>query len=130
MIRLTGKKSRKSSKTRICLEESVKREYHLEPLLCISINLVASYGRIVSRIFRKAPKKIIQRSKQILGMIAAARRSLYLHEVQGALAINLANKDVNFEERQLRTHLKDICGSLIELQGDRRIQFIHPTAKE
>jgi hypothetical protein len=50
--------------------------------------------------------------------------------VQGALAINLANKDVNFEERQLRTHLKDICGSLIELQGDRRIQFIHPTAKE
>jgi hypothetical protein len=46
------------------------------------------------------------------------------------VSINQTDQGVDFEQRQLRTHAKDICGSLIDVLPGDRVQLVHGTAKE
>jgi len=74
-------------------------------------------------------QKSQSRAQLVLGLLTAARRSLYLHEVQGALSICLVNKMVDFERRHSRTPLDELCGPILEIHANGVVNFVHPTAK-
>ena len=81
------------------------------------------------RIQKQLSPKAQNRVRQILGMISVAKRTLWLHEIQGALAIRLEDKSIDFESRKLRKHLKELCGAIVEVHEDDTVELIHPTAK-
>lgn len=62
-------------------------------------------------------------------MITAAKRTLWLHEIQGALSIRLDNMSIDLEGRKIRKHLKEICGPIVEVHKDGSVELIHHTAK-
>jgi hypothetical protein len=65
----------------------------------------------------------------LLGWIACSKRPLKWHEIQGAVSVNVQDQSVDFENRQLCTHVRDICGSLIDVLPGDRVQLVHGTAK-
>ena len=67
--------------------------------------------------------------QKLLSWVVIAKRPLKWHEIQGAVSINMEEKIVDFDNRQLRTHLQDLCGSLIEILPGEQIQLVHGTAK-
>lgn len=71
-----------------------------------------------------------QRAKLVLTLMTTSHRALYEHEIQGALAINLEEKNVDFENRHLRFPLDDLCGPIIKVRQNGIVDLIHPTAKE
>lgn len=87
------------------------------------------YGRILLRIRKHDNVRQQARVKQILGMITVAKRSMWLHEIQGALSLRLDDKSIDFENRRLRKHLKEICGPMVEVHEDGSVELIHHTAK-
>lgn len=50
-------------------------------------------------------------------------------EIQGAVSIDLDEKKVDFEGRQLRIDPKLLCESLVDYSLDGRIQFAHQTVR-
>lgn len=48
--------------------------------------------------------------------------------MQVALSLDFDAQEVHYDDRRLRTHIHDICGSLVLLSGDR-VQLVHSTAK-
>ena len=67
---------------------------------------------------------------QIFGWLTCAKRSLRLHEIQGALSIDVATSRVDFDARKLRQEIGDLCGAFISPLHDDRIELVHRTAKE
>lgn len=89
-----------------------------------------SYDRILRRISNDLDSNAITHAKKILGWMTCARRPLKWHEIQGALSVDTTDRTVDFVQRQSRTHIREICGSLISnLSGDR-LELVHVTAKE
>lgn len=39
------------------------------------------------------------------------------------------DKSIDFENRRLRKHLKEICGPIVEVHEDGSVELIHHTAK-
>ena len=74
-------------------------------------------------------QKSQSRAQLVLELLTAARRSLHLHEVQGALSICLDDKTVNFERRHSRTSLDELCGPIVEIHANGVVNFVHPTVK-
>lgn len=75
-----------------------------------------------------------QREREIalnlFGWLTCAKRSMRLHEIQGALSIDVDRALVDFDGRKLRIDIRDLCGAMISpLHGDR-IELVHPTAKQ
>jgi hypothetical protein len=60
-------------------------------------------------------------------MICAKRR-LTWKEIQVALSIDADSQTIKYDDRRLRKHIHDICGSLVSLDGDR-VSLVHSTAK-
>jgi len=75
-------------------------------------------------------EKRLQRARLVLTLVTTAQRALYAHEIQGALAINLEEQNVNFENRHSTFPLDDLCGPIIQVRQNGVIDLIHPTAKE
>jgi hypothetical protein len=48
--------------------------------------------------------------------------------MQVALSIDVENQTIEYDDRRLRKHIYDICGSLVLLSGDR-VSLVHSTAK-
>ena len=68
-------------------------------------------------------------AKKVLRLMTCARRPLKWHEIQGAVSISTKDLSVDFVERKLRIHIRDICGPLInQLAGDR-LELVHNSAK-
>ena len=59
-----------------------------------------------------------------------ARRPLKWHEIQAAISTDISDQSVDFAERKSRVHVREICGSLINLISDDRIELVHSTAKQ
>ncbi|KAH8587440.1 hypothetical protein B0O99DRAFT_747604 [Bisporella sp. PMI_857] len=95
-----------------------------------------AYGRMLVRIGKASSKnpsqleKCLKRAKLILTLITTSQRALYVHEIQGALAINLEEKNVDFGNRHSRFPLDDLCGPIIQVLKNGIVDLIHPTAKE
>jgi hypothetical protein len=88
-----------------------------------------SYARIVARVYQNPNIGERETAQRLLGWIACSRRSLKWHEIQGAVSIDVKDNVVDFESRQLCTHIKDICGSLVDIIPGDRVQLVHGTAK-
>ncbi|KAF2261162.1 C2H2 domain-containing protein [Lojkania enalia] len=91
-------------------------------------DLAQAYERIVTRIKRNAPQAEWEIAKKLLGWMVCAKRQLTWKEIQVVLSINLDDQTIEYDNRRLRTHIHDICGSLVHLSGDR-VQLVHGTAK-
>lgn len=68
-------------------------------------------------------------ARKLLGWMICATRPLKWHEIQGACSTDLDDQTVDFDERKLRTHIRDLCGSLIEILPGDRVELVHNTAK-
>ena len=60
--------------------------------------------------------------------VVCAKRQLSWRELQVALSINVEAQTIDYDDRRLRKHIHDICGSLVVLCGDR-VTLVHSTAK-
>lgn len=75
-------------------------------------------------------EKSQKRTARILETILTARRPLKLHEIQGALSINVEDSSVDFAKRRSLAPLGDVCGPIVEIHADDTIALVHPTAKQ
>lgn len=90
--------------------------------------LAHSYQRIMDRI-HNLPRTELSIARKVLRLMTCARRPLKWHEIQGAVSISTQDLSVDFAERKLRVHIRDICGPLInQLAGDR-LELVHSSAK-
>lgn len=89
---------------------------------------VDSYERILQRIRKTSAPKEWVTAKRLLGWMVCAKRQLTWKEIQVAFSIDVENQEVMYDDRHLRTHIHDICGSLVILDGDR-VSLVHSTAK-
>jgi len=60
--------------------------------------------------------------------MVCAQRQLTWKEIQVALSINTDEQTIEFEDRRLRMHIYDICGSLVYVSG-HRVSLVHSTAR-
>jgi hypothetical protein len=88
-----------------------------------------SYARIVDRILNGGERSESEDAARLLGWLVCAKRPLKWHEIQGAVAIDLEEQNVDFEERHLRVDSKSLCGSLVEHHPDDSLDLVHLTAK-
>lgn len=89
----------------------------------------ARYSRIVTRVLHNPIEAERDDARKLLGWVLSAKRPLKWHEIQGAVSIDTDNQCVNFEDRQLRVHVKDLCGSLVEILPGDRVTLVHRTAE-
>ncbi|KAF8457906.1 hypothetical protein BDZ91DRAFT_852248 [Kalaharituber pfeilii] len=90
--------------------------------------LEKAYERIVSQIYSTSNIQM-QNAAKILDLIACAKRPLKKHEVQAVFAIDVHERTVDFAKRALIDDVNDLCGSLIEVNKEGTIQFVHMTAR-
>ncbi|KAH7348115.1 C2H2 domain-containing protein [Pyrenochaeta sp. MPI-SDFR-AT-0127] len=91
-------------------------------------DLKKAYGRIMRRIKHTSGSEEWTVAKRLLGWLVCAKRRLAWKEIQIALSIDIENQTIEYDARRLRTHIHDICGSLVLVSGDR-ISLVHSTAK-
>lgn len=65
---------------------------------------------------------------KLLGWMVCAKRHLTWKEMQVALSIDVDNQMIEYENKRLRKHIHEICGSLILVYSDQ-VSFVHSTAK-
>jgi len=111
------------------LKASTKRMYPKLPTGQQTL-MVHSYARIVDRIFNNPIHSQQQTAKRLLGWITFSKRPLKWHEIQSASSIDIEYRVVNFEGRQTPDHIRDICGSLVEILPGNRVQLVHATARQ
>jgi hypothetical protein len=97
--------------------------------LFANIESLLSYARIVDRVLKGGERSESEDAARLLGWLVCAKRPLKWHEIQGAVAIDLEERNVDFEERQLRVTSKSLCGSLVEHRSDGSVELVHLTAK-
>lgn len=68
-------------------------------------------------------------AQKILGWMVCAKRPLKWHEIQGAVSMDLEERTIDFDERKLRVHIQDLCGSLVLILPGDRVELVHSTAK-
>ena len=66
---------------------------------------------------------------ELLGWLVYAKRSLKMHEVQTLRSVDFEKSTVEFEQRKLRVHPKDLCESLVDVREDGSIELVHTTAR-
>ena len=71
-----------------------------------------------------------ERAKLGLDMLLTATRPLKTHEIQGILAIRLADSSLDFEKRRSVRPVAELLGPIVEVHKDESIHMIHPSAKE
>ncbi|ORY16158.1 C2H2 domain-containing protein [Clohesyomyces aquaticus] len=90
--------------------------------------LEEAYERIVSQIKKSSSREEWTVAKKLLGWMVCAKRPLTWKEMQVALSIDFESQTIEYDDRRLRVHIQDICGSLVQLTGDR-VHLVHSTAK-
>ena len=68
-------------------------------------------------------------AQKLLDWMVCAKRALKWHEIQAAVSTDPFDQTVDFDELGLRIHIKDLCGSLIQVLPGDRIEMVHSTAK-
>lgn len=90
--------------------------------------LEQAYERIVTRIKQTSSTQEWEKAKRLLGWMVCAKRQLTWKEIQVALSIEVEDQTIEYSDRHMRTHIYDICGSLVLLSRGR-VQLVHSTAK-
>ncbi|UPX12310.1 uncharacterized protein EKO05_0002864 [Ascochyta rabiei] len=92
------------------------------------IGLKGAYERILRCMKQVSAPEEWEKAKKLLGWIICAKRRLTWKEIQVALSIDVDNETIEYNDRRLRRHIHEICGSLVLLNGDR-VSLVHSTAK-
>lgn len=71
-----------------------------------------------------------QKTRQLLGWIASAKRPLKMHELQAIISIEPTKKLMNYDHNTLKAHITECCGSLVHMVGDDQVELVHHTARE
>ena len=87
------------------------------------------YERIMQRIKLNSGASEWKLARRLLGWMVCARRPLKWREIQAAVSTDPVDQTINFNDRQLRIHIRDICGSLIQVLPGDRVELVHSTAK-
>lgn len=82
----------------------------------------------MTRIKLKTNPQEWEKAKRLLGWMVCAKRQLTWKEIQVALSIDADDQIIDYVDLRLRSHIYDICGSLVLRTGDR-VQLVHSTAK-
>lgn len=86
------------------------------------------YDRILARIQETLKEDEWESAKRFIGWMTCAKRPLKWWEIQGAMSIDLDKMVVDYEERQSRRHVRELCGSLV-YEHAGRVRLVHSTAK-
>ncbi len=89
--------------------------------------MTCRYARNMNRIQTNPRENEREIGRKILSLMICCRRPLRWRELQSAISINLADRDLD-SARRLPMHVKDICGSLVEVLAGDRVEFVHITA--
>ncbi|KAJ4353074.1 hypothetical protein N0V95_003669 [Ascochyta clinopodiicola] len=92
------------------------------------IGLRGAYERILRSMKQVSSPEEWEKAKKLLGWMICAKRRLTWKEIQVALSIDVDNESIEYDDRRLRRHIHEICGSLVLLNGDR-VSLVHSTAK-
>ncbi|KAF8454825.1 hypothetical protein BDZ91DRAFT_852907 [Kalaharituber pfeilii] len=94
------------------------------------IGLEKAYERIVTRIYSNSSNAQKENACRILDLIVCARRPLKKYEIQAVFAMgDMRDRTVDFAQNSLLDDISDLCGSLIEVEKDNTIHFVHMTAR-
>lgn len=94
---------------------------------CFPSGLNEAYYRSLHRIQTNSGENERLVARMILSLMLCSRRPLRWREVQAAISIDSVDQVVD-STRRLPMHIKDICGSLVEVLPGDRIEFVHVTA--
>lgn len=89
---------------------------------------IRSYGRIFGRLFGEHGSPTDD-SVRLLSWLVCAKRPLKWREIQCAVSIDLEEQVVAWESRRFRVDSKELCGSIVEVHSDDRVDLVHHTAK-
>jgi hypothetical protein len=82
----------------------------------------------MDRIQRNPRENEREIAQKILSLMVCSKRPLRWRELQGAISIDPLDQVVD-PVRRLAIHVRDICGSLVEVLSGDRVEFIHATAR-
>ena len=85
------------------------------------------YGRIIHRMQTNPRVNEIEVAKRILSLMICSVRPLKWREIQAVLSIDFEAEKVD-ASRRTATHIKDVCGSLVDVLPGDRMEFVHSTA--
>lgn len=91
--------------------------------------MVISYSRILSRFFDQATDRGRRTSETLIRWLVWAKRTLKWREIQAAISIDIESQSVDAQRSCCPDDSKDLCGSLVEIRDDGRVEFVHTTAK-
>jgi hypothetical protein len=83
----------------------------------------------MSRIAENSSPSDWKIAHKLLGWMVCAKRALTWQEIQAAVSTDPVAQTINFDERMLRIHIRDLCGSLIQVLPGDRVELVHGTAK-
>ena len=87
-----------------------------------------SYERIANRILDSQSTRYDD-TLQLLNFIICSKRTLKWFEFQGAVAIDVELRSVDYDGRKFRVDAKDLCGSLVEVRESGNVELVHATAR-
>ena len=87
-----------------------------------------SYQRILDRIKMTSNAAEWTEATKLLGWMVCAKRRLTWKEMQVALSIDIEGQTIEYDDKRLRKHIHEICGSLILVHSDQ-VSFVHSTAR-
>lgn len=90
---------------------------------------ISSYERIIVRIATIPNRSERVLAQKLLGWMVCAKRPFKWHEIQGAISTDTESQEISFNERRLRIHIRDLCGSLVDVLPGDRVELVHWTAK-
>ncbi|KAI1147252.1 putative zinc finger protein [Nemania diffusa] len=88
-----------------------------------------AYSRIMARMAQEVPPAAMDDRLRLLCWLVCAKRPLKWHEIQGMNSVSLDGQCIAFERQGFIKSPKELCASLVEIQPDGRLEFVHPTAK-
>ena len=86
-----------------------------------------SYQRNLDRIEATSGENERTVTRKVLSLMICCKRVLRWREIQAAVSIDPVDQAVDVSKR-LSKHIRDICGSLVEMLPGDRIEFVHITA--
>ena len=91
--------------------------------------LEQAYQRILDRIKENSHPKEWSIAQKILGWMVCVTRPLKWYEIQAAFSTNLVEQTVDFDGDSLRFHIRELCGSLVQVAAGDRVGLVHHTAR-
>ncbi|KAH8662434.1 hypothetical protein BX600DRAFT_382529 [Xylariales sp. PMI_506] len=87
------------------------------------------YEKILRRVMGSAVANRQQVILQVLSWISCSMRLLMWNEIQGLASINLVEQNINDENHRLVDGPKGLFGSLVDIQPNQTVDFVHSTVR-